>query len=222
VNVYFISGLGADCRIFKNIQLPGSYNAVHLEWIKPLADESLAEYALRLSEAIDATQPFGLIGLSLGGMIAVEISKHKTAEWVVLISSIPVSNALPKYYHLGGKLGLHKIIPISMLRQASFIKRFFSSEAGGDKALLREMIRNIDPDFLRWGMGAILGWRNEIVPRRLVHIHGSADRILPKWLVSPTHTIRGGGHLFVMSRALEVNNILKAVLHPADAVPSTT
>ncbi|HEY0057769.1 MAG TPA: hypothetical protein VGB56_01465, partial [Flavisolibacter sp.] len=126
MNVYFISGLGADCRVFKNIQLPDSYKAIHLEWIKPLAGESLAEYALRLSGSIDTTQPFGLIGLSLGGMIAVEISKHKRAEWVVLISSIPVSNALPKYYQLGGKLGLHKIIPISMLRQASFIKRFFS------------------------------------------------------------------------------------------------
>ncbi|HVG11799.1 MAG TPA: hypothetical protein VM843_02295, partial [Flavisolibacter sp.] len=86
VNVYFISGLGADCRIFKNLQLPPSYHAVHVEWIKPLVKESLAEYALRLSAAIDTTQPFGLIGLSLGGMIAVEISKNKRAEWVVLIS----------------------------------------------------------------------------------------------------------------------------------------
>ncbi len=222
MNVYFISGLGADCRIFKNIQLPAAYHPVHLEWIKPVPDESLAEYALRLSADIDTSQPFGLIGLSLGGMIAVEISKHKRAQWVVLISSIPVSKALPKYYHLGGKLGLHKIIPVSMLRQASFIKRFFSKEAGGDKALLREMIRNIDPHFLRWGMAAILGWRNETVPPRLVHIHGSADRILPKRLVTPTHTIRGGGHLFVMSRAREVNNILKEVLQPADPLPATS
>lgn len=213
MKIYFIAGLGADSRVFKNIQLPPDCEPVYLNWIKPHLNESLSNYALRLSVGIDTSQPFALIGLSLGGMIAVEIAKHCPPQSIILISSISCIQCLPKYFLFGGVLGLHKIIPVALFRQASFLKRFFSAETSEDKQLLREMIRDCDTSFLRWGLQAILTWKNKNSPEGLVHIHGSADLILPKRFSNATHIIARGGHLMVMNRANEINVILKEVLN---------
>ena len=66
MNVYFISGLGADRRAFERIQLPPQFSVHHLDWIEPRKDESLNDYAMRLGEGIDTTKPFALVGLIHG------------------------------------------------------------------------------------------------------------------------------------------------------------
>jgi hypothetical protein len=35
MNVYFISGLAGDSRVFKHVRLPQGYEMVHLDWINP-------------------------------------------------------------------------------------------------------------------------------------------------------------------------------------------
>ncbi len=212
MNVYFISGLGADSRIFKNVQLPPHCRPVYLDWIKPNPEESLTHYACRLSEGINTTQPFALIGLSLGGMLAVEMAKLHRPKHIILISSIACSNCLPKYYRFGGFIGLHKIVPIQLFKQVSYLKRFFTGETNADKRLIKSMIRNCDASFIRWGMNAVLGWKNKEVPQNLVHIHGSADFMLPQIFAKPTHLIASGGHLMVLTHAAQINAVLKEVL----------
>ena len=78
MKVYFLAGIAADSRIFKNIQLPVGYEAVFIDWITPIRDESLSSYAFRLSDAIDKSEPYYIIGVSLGGIIACEISIRNT------------------------------------------------------------------------------------------------------------------------------------------------
>ena len=70
MNIYFISGLGADRRAFERLKLPGEFSLHYLEWIKPRIKESLNEYAKRLADTIDTAKPFSIVGLSMGGMIA--------------------------------------------------------------------------------------------------------------------------------------------------------
>jgi pimeloyl-ACP methyl ester carboxylesterase len=212
VKVYFISGLGADRSIFKHIQLPSHCKPVFLDWISPVKNESLADYALRLSKKIDPAEKFSLIGLSMGGMIAVEIARHFNPLHVVLISSVPSSQHLPKYYHYLGILKLHKFLPISLFQKGALLKRLFTTETAEDKRMLKVMIRKTDVHFIRWGLEAILTWKNEKVPQNIIHIHGTHDEILPKRFTKPTHTINKGGHLMVMNRAGEINRILVEVL----------
>ena len=217
MKVYFISGLGADSRVFKHIHLPPGFHPVYLEWIKPLNRESLASYALRLSAGINPAEPFALVGLSLGGMIATEMAKLYVPEQVIIISSVPSVLSLPRYYLIGGRLNLHKIIPVSFFKKASFIKRFFTAETSGDKKLIREMIQHCDTEFIRWGMQAIVTWKNTDIPKRLIHIHGSQDFILPKRFAKATHVISRGGHLMVMTHAAEINAILEKTLKQSAA-----
>ncbi len=91
MNAYFISGMAADERLFKEIMLPSAYKLQFLSWITPLCKESLSNYASRLANKIDRTEPFILIGLSMGGMMAVEIAKTLHPEKIILISSVPVT-----------------------------------------------------------------------------------------------------------------------------------
>jgi pimeloyl-ACP methyl ester carboxylesterase len=211
MKVYFIAGLGADRRIFHHVQLPQGFEMVHLDWIKPLPGESLHSYALRLAEGIDTNEPFALAGLSMGGMIAVEIARHHKPALTILLSSIPCSGHLPFYYRLAGKLQLHKLVPISFFKSASFLKRFFTTETNADKLLIRRLIQETDNHFIRWAIGAILGWDCSTCPSPYVHIHGKRDYILPARFTKPGHFLKGG-HMMVLTQAAEVNAILEKEL----------
>jgi len=208
LRAYFISGLGADERVFRHIRLPNGYTPIHIPWLKPEPNESLRNYAMRLSESIDTREPFILVGLSFGGMLATEIADTKKPELLVLISSLPSSKHMPPYFRWAGAIGLHKVVPIQFLKKISYAKRVFSPETSEDKRLLREMIREADPGFIRWAIGAILHWKHPAVPQRFIHIHGTRDGILPHRFTRPTHAIRGAGHLLVLNRAEEISSLI--------------
>ncbi|TAH05265.1 MAG: alpha/beta hydrolase [Sphingobacteriales bacterium] len=215
INVYFISGLGADKRVFKYIQLPDGYNAVYLDWIKPQSNETLAAYAQRMAAGINTTQPFVMLGLSMGGMIAAEIARLYPPQQLILISSVPHHNHLPYYFKWAGKLRLQKIVPLSFIKSAAKTKRLFTNEKNEDKQLMRQLIDETDNYFLRWAMSAIVSWRSPALPEGYIHIHGDRDEILPHRFVKPTHTIKKGSHLMILTRARAINEILTRVL-PAE------
>ncbi len=208
MKVYFISGLGADRRVFKNIHLPPGYEIVYLDWIPPLRNEPLKEYALRLATAIDHSQPFAVVGLSLGGMMATEIALNSRPAVTIIISSIPLATQLPFYYRFMGMLGLHKIVPITLIKSFAILERLFGAHRITDKRILSQMLQETDHVFIRWAMSAVLKWKNQQYPDPYIHIHGSADKILPMRYTKPTHIIKGGGHALILNRAHKVNEIL--------------
>jgi len=212
MKVYFISGLAADKRVFKYISLPPDCEAVHLDWITPQKDDTLPSYALRLASKINREEPFALVGLSFGGMLATEIAKQFNPAVTVLISSVPVAKQLPGYFRLAGKIRLHKIVPVSLLKTSAATKRFFTRESNADKKLLREIINESDAGLIRWSINAILNWQNETIPQPVWHIHGTRDEILPVKFTQPTLTIPKQGHMLVMTCPQAVNEFLAKAL----------
>ena len=212
MRVYFISGLGADRRAFRNIKLPEGFDAVYLDWFSPFPEETLEAYARRMSAAIDQSRPFLLVGLSMGGMVAVEIDKICKPAALILISSIPVASCLPVKFRWAGTFGIHRWIPISWLKSGMLLKRFFMLESLPDREQIIAMVKQADPLFIRWALRAILRWRNSVPPKKYFHLHGDQDEIFPIRLVKPTHVVRGGKHLMVLNHAAEVNAHLAAFL----------
>lgn len=211
MKVYFIPGLGADKRVFKHISLDKGLEMVCLEWITPLPGETLPDYAMRLARKIDTSAPWAVVGLSFGGMLAAEISAALHPRKTVLISSIASPQELPPYFKAVAPLHLQKWLPVALFKKASIAKRVFTIETDEDKALLRQIIDDSDPAFIRWALGAILGWKSSRPPATLVHIHGDSDFLLPVRYLQPTHVIANAGHLLVMNHAREVNKILHEV-----------
>ncbi|MBI5858459.1 MAG: hypothetical protein HZB42_12515 [Sphingobacteriales bacterium] len=122
-NVYFISGLGADKRAFSLLDL-SFCNPVFIEWIKPLKNESLRQYAIRLKEQITDPEPV-IVGVSFGGMLATEIAKTGSTRKTIIISSNKTKMEFPKILLTGKYLPLYKWLPSAFLRKSALIRKTF-------------------------------------------------------------------------------------------------
>jgi uncharacterized membrane protein YbjE (DUF340 family) len=69
--------------LFWTIALQNTFEIYLLEWEIPLDNESLTHYAKRISEKIKHENPV-LIGVSFGGILVQEMSKHLNASKYLL------------------------------------------------------------------------------------------------------------------------------------------
>ena len=212
MKAYFISGLGADKMAFKKIKLPEAYEPVYLDWIPPEKNESLTNYARRFSSLIKSNDAFILIGLSFGGMLALEIARLRNPMKTIIISSIATSNELPWYFKRAGKIGLHKTLPVKLMKASTILKNLMGVGSKEDKAIIYNYAKFADPNLVRWSLHAIVSWDQPDRLPGVVHLHGSNDRMLPVKYTHPDYIIKDGGHLMIFNKADEVNKILNEVL----------
>lgn len=212
VNVYLISGLGADKRVFERLTFDPEYQLHHVEWIKPTKEENLSSYALRLSEQIDSTNPFCLIGVSFGGMVAVEMLRFIKPEKTIIISSASYPSQLPRYFKLKGLKGMLKYLPASVLKTSNTVVHWlFGLTSENEKKLFRQIIADSDPDFMKWAIGQIIQWE-KADRENVVHIHGTADRIIPFPSVGVNHSVENGNHFMIYNKAREISGIIEQSL----------
>ncbi len=205
--LFIFSGLGVDERVFQRLDFSG-YKTTFIKWIFPYNKETIEQYATRLIEQINSPKPI-LIGLSFGGMMAIEVAKQIETEKVIIIASAKTKNEIPFYYRIPGKLRLHKLIPHRLLKHSNFITNWiFGTESKFDKQLLKQIINDIDHSFLKWAIDKVVRWKNQTEIPNLFHIHGTSDRILPFCFVSANSIVKKGGHLMTLNKANELNNII--------------
>nr|WP_262888684.1 alpha/beta hydrolase [Chitinophaga solisilvae] len=207
--IYFFSGLGADSSVFMNLQLPG-YHKVFISWIPALPNESITAYAGRIKSQITTQDPY-IIGLSFGGIVAVEVSKQIQVTKMILISSVRTKDELNKIQFFFMKLGLHRIIPRTLIKRANFLTySYFGARSSIDKKTLTALLHHTDVPFFRWALKSIAHWDNRDAPEKTIQIHGTADRVIASRRLHPDYRIRGGGHLMVFNKA---DTISKIILH---------
>lgn len=208
-DVYLLSGLGADKRVFDFIDLSG-FRINYIHWIEPGKGETIENYARRLATQVHAANPV-LIGVSFGGMVAVELAKWIKTDHVILISSAKTKEAIPIYFRMAGRLKLNRIIPARLLKIVNrFTFLFFGAETKEDESLLRAIIQDTDEKFLKWAIDQIVNWKNVALLSNTIHIHGTHDHILP--LRSADHKIHDGGHFMIVNKADQVSKIIRGIL----------
>jgi pimeloyl-ACP methyl ester carboxylesterase len=209
--VYFIPGLGADKRAFSFLDV-SFCNPVFINWIEPLHHERLEAYAMRLVEQIKEENAT-IVGLSFGGMLATEMAKRNPNFKVILLSSNKVYTEFPKFLRLGKYLPIYKWVPNKIITTSGvFFSKFLGSIGSEQKKIQLQIIKDTNPSFTKWAISAIMHWQNITIPKNLIHIHGTADKLLPYNLVKADYTIKGGEHLMVMDKAKEVSVILKSII----------
>lgn len=216
-HVYCISGLGADERIFCKLQVPGS--TFHfVRWIQPEPAENIDAYANRLREQIVHDHPV-LLGVSFGGMMAIELAKILAVDKVILISSIKSFNELPAWMKICGRYKFDKLLPSKPLHTIRPLKAlrpvqnyFLGAETKEEKAIANHFRDHVDPTYLRWSINQVLNWRNDWTPEHMYHLHGENDHIFPLKRVNPTHVVPKAGHFMVMNKCKEISEILKSIL----------
>jgi len=205
--VYLFSGLGADSSIFMNLKLPG-YHKVYITWIPALPKESISQYAGRIKSQITVENP-DIIGLSFGGIVAVEVAKQIKVDKMVLISSVRTKRELNRVQFFFMKLGFYRIIPGALIQRTNFLTyQYFGARSPKDKKALTKLLAQTDVSFFRWALRSIAYWDNEVAPERTIQIHGTADRVITSRLVHPEYRIKGGGHLMVFNKADTISKII--------------
>lgn len=209
MNVYFISGLGADQRVFQKLTIDSEFNPIPIEWIKPERKESMASYARRLSAQIDTTKPFQIVGLSFGGMIASEIADQINPRQIILISSKSASEPIGKFYRGLINFGLLSPFASMLMRSAnSFTYKAFGAKTTEEKTMLRSILKDTDPKFMKWAVKTIAAWNHPQKSPLAYQINGSADRMIKADKTKYDYLVPDGEHLMVYTMASQISKIL--------------
>ena len=209
MTIYLLSGLGVDKSVFQFIQFPAESNIEFLDWIEPQKDEDLQSYARRIAEKVKRDEPFLLIGLSFGGMVACEMQEILKPKKTILISSVCRRQELPRLYRLAGNLHLLRLMPSKhLLKPNRLLYWLFGIKKEKDRKHLKEILVNTNPGFSKWAMTQIVNWKREKITEGIIRIHGDSDRVLPINHFEPKYRIVDGGHFMIVTHSSEISKIL--------------
>ena len=215
-NLYCIAGLGADKNVFQYLDL-SFIRPVYVDWLPPFENEPLQNYAMRLKQQFIHDEHPVIFGLSLGGMLAIEIAKAVPSAKVIIISSAKTKNEIPYYWKIFRHIRVYKILPEWSVRKNSLSRNYF---LGAKKEETRNYVKQVaekaDANFYRWAIGAILSWQNETVPSNVFHIHGTNDKLLPSRFIKADKLIANGGHLMILENAEAVSSLIRALIADQD------
>jgi pimeloyl-ACP methyl ester carboxylesterase len=214
--VVLFSGLGADDRLVEPQR--GIDADVEIRpWIPIIENEPLADYAKRMAAQIDPTPPFYLGGVSLGGMIALEVARYLPPRGMILLAACRSYRGIPWPYRWAGRLAW--IAPLWLVQLGKLImphvRRLFGIENEQQLRFFIDMLHDADPRFIRWSIQAMLTWHGAPpVDVPYLSIHGDRDHILPLPLAGPvSYVIQGAGHVMNVTHSGEVNRVITHWLH---------
>lgn len=211
MKVYCIPGFGADEKMFAKLDFEGM-RPQYLNWISPLPREPIQGYARRMASRITEEEPV-IIGISFGGMTALEIAKFRPVKQIILISSVKNRKELPHILKLTGFLRLNRIFPVKKIPQNDRLYEVANKRLGAftpeEKNFANSYRKIADLNYVNWSFEQILNWKNQEYPPGTIHIHGSKDQIFPIKNIRPTHTIPGGTHMMAWNRANEISRIIR-------------
>lgn len=212
MNIYCIPGMGVNERLFRNLKLEGC-QMHHIKWLTPLKNETLQGYAIRLSEQIDQSQPFCLIGVSFGGMCAIEISKKLNPIKTFLVSSSKTRNEIPNIIKIWNRLPLYRSLSDKhYINGAMLFKKQFGVNSKEQQERFLDMLQTAPKDYFKGAVHCIVSWKNKEYPENVIHIHGDKDQVLPHKKIKADYLIPGGSHFMIINRADEINAIINKEL----------
>jgi hypothetical protein len=206
--IYAIPGLNTTKEIYDYLELK-DVNLVVLDWPAPVKHETMQTYAKSFVEKIDLSKPFYLLGVSFGGMLCVEIAKQCSPEKTIIVSSAKGPHEFPIFFKLTKFLCWH-LIPTEKMYMR-FIPKQWKKIGLGKELLAKfiEMVNNMPPFYYRRLINCIVKWKTDDKKiKNLVHIHGTADRILPYKFVTCDYTIEGGTHAMIVYKAKEISELI--------------
>lgn len=207
--LYLIPGTGADYRFFSRLKLDVKTKVI--EWTEWGNANTIREYAEILSLQIDKEESFGILGVSFGGMLAVEMSKFLNPEKLILVSSAKTSLELPRIVRISRRARVHYVISPWLIKVIPFAGKIFGVSKK-DKRFFDNMINETPGGHLKKTIRSILYWENTILDSKIIHIHGSQDKIIPIKNIQNANVVEGGGHFMVYNMADSVSQIISKSL----------
>lgn len=212
-NVYFFPGTGSDERLFSKINLPVGFEAKFITYPVPEKKQNMAGYAKLLAQQIDTTQPFVLIGTSIGGMLCTELTEQLQPLKTIVISSSKCRSELPRHYRFQRYVPINKLFgPRAIKALSPIAQAVVEPDRNKHKATFKAMLKAKHPKFLKRAVHMIINWKRTDYDKSIVHIHGSKDHTLPLRNMSPCIIIKAGSHMMTLTRGEEISAIIYGIL----------
>ena len=211
--VYLIPGQGADYRLFKNIKIDTTFDVQYINYVTPKKGCSMNDFARELSQQIDTTRTFYLIGVSLGGMLASEMGEFLHPEKIILISSAKQRKELPGGYRFQKTIPFYKLVSGKLSKKgALLLQPIFEPDSKTDSTFTT-MLKAKDPDFMKRTIAMIIEWDKAVHENNnIIHIHGEADNTIPVKNVKYDYLIKDGSHMMVLTRGEEISKLINKIL----------
>lgn len=212
IHVYMMPGLAANPQIFKYIKLDSPFKVHLLSWFMPKKDESLSDYAKRMSANIKHPKPV-LLGVSFGGMLMQEVSKHIDCQKVITISSVRTRNEFPIHMRITSKTKAYRFFPMQWVNNLEdFVAFVFGPSARKRMDLNKRYLSYRSPEYLHWALDAFFNWDQTEPLENVTHIHGTYDLVFPVLYLKDYIPVPKGTHVMIMLRATWFNENLPKII----------
>lgn len=210
--IYLVTGLGTDAAIF-SLQKMAFPQIQVIELPEPLAGEALPDYGRRLAESLAQRGPCLIGGISMGGMVALEMSRHLDARGCFLISSLKGREQLPLWAWLGRPVmrWLPSHLDRRVARGGELLLRSFGNWLPARLKMLATQMSKTQAPALNWAAYEVTHWRATVNdwPCPVFQIHGSRDPLFPLRWITPDEVVPGGGHHLTLTHPFIVNGWLQ-------------
>ncbi|PCI35611.1 MAG: alpha/beta hydrolase [Flavobacteriaceae bacterium] len=214
IPLYFVPGLAASSKIFEFLRFDETkYEVYKLEWLLPLSDkETIQNYAKRMAALVRHDNPV-LIGVSFGGIMVQEMSKHLQAHCIFLVSSIKTNKELPKRLKVIQKTRAYKLFPTKAVQNLDQFSTFmFGSFIQKRIKLYENYMTMKDEKYLTWAIYNVLHWQQTNPLPNTIQIHGTEDYVFPIKHIENPIKIKGGTHIMILNKAKTICSIIDAQL----------
>ncbi|MDG1052912.1 MAG: alpha/beta hydrolase [Flavobacteriaceae bacterium] len=212
IHVYLMPGMSANSLIFEKIKFPKNFELHKLDWISPNIDESIENYAERLSEKIVHKNPV-LIGVSFGGILVQEISKIIKVNKLIIISSIKCNKEMPSHMKFGKITKSYKLLPVKWINDfESLISFVLGPKIKKRVDLYRKYLSVRDENYLSWSLREMIEWKQSKPLKNIIHIHGTKDLVFPTLYIKNFIEVPRGDHAMILKRAEWINQNLPKMI----------
>lgn len=214
ISVYFMPGLAANASISERISLPeDQFDTYFMEWEIPLDNETLSEYAQRISKKVTHENPV-LIGVSFGGILVQEMAQFLNPSKIIIISSVKSNLEFPTTFKLAKQTKAYKLIPTSLIENVYNLAKFTFGEKVIKRLKLYQMFLTVrDKKYLDWSIEMIILWDRKKADPNVVHIHGDADEVFPIKYIQNCILVKGGTHIMILTKYKWINiNLPKIII----------
>lgn len=214
MNVYFVSGMSASCSAaFDGLELPIEFEKKYIEWFVPKSNQSMDEYVEDMILSIDQSQPYTLVGYSLGGVIVLEMNKKLNPIKTIIIASAKNREEVTPLLQYIEKKRLENNLTTQGVEIDDFTIDIFTQlvyKVTYDA--VKEFLSCTDPTYMRWAISQFFEWKPLANYTNLYHIHGTQDQLFPTGHFNTDYVVDGGDHLMINKRTREINTILNEIL----------
>lgn len=213
IPVYLMPGLAASAAIFERIALPEvTFEIVLLEWEIPLDQETLPDYAKRMTGKIKHPNPV-LIGVSFGGILVQEMAAFVQARKVIIISSVKSNLEFPRRMKIAKTTKAYKLIPMSLILNIENLAKFsFGTKVNQRLKLYEKFLSVRDIRYLDWAIEKVILWDRTVANKNVIHIHGDADDVFPIKYISDCIVVKGGTHIMILNKYKWLNANLPEII----------